>query len=162
MMIKRKGFFWSAMGLLTLVLSASAGQAATGTGRKVDKRLATVRSAYVVALDQNSGDREIVSCLSSHLDKLTRLHVATKPEADVIVKVSSQLRTRTPRAFVVAELPDGTKLWDDAVKYPNGRHYGEPKTDEDFASGVACGLADQLAGLLNDAVVRAAGASSVK
>jgi hypothetical protein len=96
--------------------------------------------------------------LSSRIEALTPLHFTTKQDADVVVTVSSQLHARTPRARVFAELPNGTRLWDDSVKYPNGRHYGEPKTTEDFASGVACGLAEQVATLLNDAMQRAGSA----
>jgi hypothetical protein len=54
-----------------------------------------------------------------------------------------------------AELPDGTKLWDDGAKLRSAiGKFGKLET-ADGIKGVECGLADELLGTLRDAMRKA-------
>jgi hypothetical protein len=65
---------------------------------KVDGRLATVRKAFIVPVDELGDDMGVATCLANHLKTLTPIEaVKTKEEADVVFKVSSHLRARRRR-----------------------------------------------------------------
>ena len=145
--------------------------AAVIVSAKVDGRLATVRKAFVVAVDDLGDDQAVAACFAEHLPKLTPMTVVTtKEEADVILKVSAHLPSATtkfvlgiaggsPSAHLFAELPDGTKLWDDGAKYRRsmGAQGALGSSSGDTGKGVECGLGDELAGTLRDAMREARG-----
>jgi hypothetical protein len=136
---------------------------------KIDPRLATVRKAFVVAVDDLGDDKGVATCLAAHLKDLTPIEAVTsKDDADVIFRVSSHLPSTTtkvlvgmmggsPSAHLFAELPDGTKLWDDGAKYR--RSMAKQGTfgsgSGDTGKGIECGLADELANTLRDAMRKA-------
>ena len=136
---------------------------------KVDGRLATVRKAFVVPVDELGDDKAVATCLADHLKGLTPIEaVKTKEEADVVFKVSAHLPSTTtkvlvgimggsPSAHLSAELPDGTKLWDDGAKYRRSmaRQGTLGSSSNDTSKSIECGLADELANTLRDAMRQA-------
>jgi hypothetical protein len=133
---------------------------------KVDGRLATVRKAFIVPVDELGDDMGVATCLANHLKTLTPIEaVKTKEEADVVFKVSSHLPSTTtkvlvgmmggsPSAHLFAELPDGTKLWDDGAKYRRSmaKQGTLGSSSGDTGNSIECGLADELANTLRDAM----------
>lgn len=133
---------------------------------KIDGRLATVRKAFVVPVDELGDDVGVATCFADHLKSLTPIEsVKTKEEADVVFKVSSHLPSTTtkvlvgvmggsPSAHLFAELPDGTKLWDDGAKYRRSmaKQGTVGSSSGDTGKSVECGLADELANTLRDAM----------
>src|SRR4051794_28814529 len=145
--------------------------AAVAVSAKVDGRLASLRKAYVVPMDDLGDDQPVAACLADHLPKLTAMTVVnTREEADIILRVSAHLPSATtrfvlgiaggsPSAHHFAELPDGTKVWDDGAKYrrsmaPQGM-FGS--SSGDTGKSVECGLGDELVGTLRDAMRDARG-----
>lgn len=62
-----------------------------------DKRLATMKRAYVLPVDYLAEDKPTAVCLARHLADQTPLALAaTKEEADAVFKVSGHLRSRSP------------------------------------------------------------------
>ena len=134
-----------------------------------DRRLATMRKAFVVPVDELGDDKGVATCLASHLKDLTPIEaVASKEEADVIFRVSSHLPSTTtkvfagpmggsPSAHLFAELPDGTKLWDDGAKYRRSmmRQGAFGSSSGDTGKSIECGLAEELANTLRDAMRKA-------
>jgi hypothetical protein len=136
---------------------------------KIDARLHTVRKAFIVPVDELGDDKGVATCLALHLKDLTPIEaVATRDDADVIFRVSSHLPSTTtkvlvgmmggsPSAHLYAELPDGTKLWDDGAKYRRSMmkqgQFGAGSGDT--GKGIECGLADELANTLRDAMRKA-------
>jgi hypothetical protein len=135
----------------------------------LDPRLATVRSAYVEAVDDLGDDQGVAVCLAEHLDKLTPIKLAsTKEQADVILRVKAHLPSTTtkflvgvmggsPSADLTAQTPDGTALWSDGAKYrrsmgPQGK-FGSASSDT--GKSIECGLADELLNTLRDAMRKA-------
>jgi len=132
----------------------------------VDGRLSSVRKAYVVAVDELGDDRGVATCFANHLKDLTPIEVVkTKDDADVVFRVSAHLPSTTtkvlvgimggsPSAHLFAELPDGTKLWDDGAKYRRSmsRQGSFGSSSEDTSKSIECGLADDLANTLRDAM----------
>jgi hypothetical protein len=98
----------------------------------VDPRLATPRKAYVVAIDDLGDDRPVAACVAAHLAAQTPLTVvASREEAEIVLRVKAHLPGQSarhvlgsmggrPSAEMVAELPDGTKLWNDGTKLGSG------------------------------------------
>jgi hypothetical protein len=134
-----------------------------------DKRLSIVRKAYVTPIDDLGDDVGVATCLSEHLHTLTPIEaVKTKEEADVVFRVSSHLPSTTtkvlvgvmggsPSAHLFAELPDGTKLWDDGAKYRRSMSHqgGFGASSGDTGKSIECGLADELLNTLRDAMRQA-------
>src|SRR5450631_2148719 len=87
---------------------------------KVDPRLATFKTAYVVAIDGRDHDQRLAACVVDHLHAKTAMDaVSTKGTADVILRVTAHLTNSASRAvlgdwgaspsgYVEAQLPDGT------------------------------------------------------
>src|SRR4051812_1300323 len=136
----------------------------------IDTRLATVRKAHVVALDELGEDVAIVSCLVEQLPKGTPIKVVPLEQADVVLRVKAHLPSTTtkvmvgvmggsPSAHVYAELPDGTKLWDDGAKYRRSMmkqgQFGAAGADT--AKSIECGLADGLVEKIRNAMREARG-----
>jgi hypothetical protein len=133
--------------------------------------LATVRKAYIVAVDELGDDRAVAVCLADRINAQTPIEaVKTKDEADVILKVSAHLPSTTtkvlvgvmggsPSAHLFAELPDGTKLWDDGAKYRRSmaKQGSFGSSSGDTSKSIECGLADELANTLRDAMRKARG-----
>jgi hypothetical protein len=133
---------------------------------KVDGRLAAVRKAFVIAVDELGDDKAVASCFADHLKVLTPIEaVKTMEEADVVFKVSAHLPSTTtkvlvgvmggsPSAHLFAELPDGTKLWDDGAKYRRSmsKQGAFGSSSADTSKSIECGLADELANTLRDAM----------
>ena len=142
---------------------------ATVIAKDADPRLATVRKAYVEPVDELGDDRAVAVCFADHLHAQTPIEtVKSKDEADVVFKVSSHLPSTTtkvlvgamggsPSAHLFAELPDGTKLWDDGAKYRRSMsHQGQfGASSGDTSKSIECGLADELANTLRDAMRKA-------
>jgi hypothetical protein len=136
---------------------------------KLDPRLATVRKAYIVAVDDLGDDVGVATCLAEHIKSLTPIEsVKSKDEADVIFKVQAHLPSTTtkvlvgamggsPSAHLFAELPDGTKLWDDGAKYRRSmaKQGVAGSSSETTGKSIECGLADELANTLRDAMRKA-------
>jgi len=131
----------------------------------VDKRLATVRKAFVIPFDELGDDLPVATCLGDHLKKMTPIEsVKSKDEADVIFKVKAHLPSATtkfimgrmggaPSADIFAELPDGTKLWNDGAKLR--RSVGSFGSTKNTGDTLECGLADELLTTLRDAMRKA-------
>lgn len=138
---------------------------------KVDPRLAAVRKAFIVPVDELGDDQGVVTCFADHLKTLTPIEaVKSKDEADVVFKVSAHLPSTTtkvlvgmmggsPSAHLYAELPDGTKLWDDGAKFRRSmaKQGGFGNSSGDTGKSIECGLADELANTLRDAMREARG-----
>jgi hypothetical protein len=132
---------------------------------KIDPRLATVRKAYIVAVDPLTDDQTVAACVIDRIHTLTPLEsVTTKDEADVVLKLSSHIPGAgkrfalgmmggTPSANMAAELPDGTPLWSDGAK--NRKGTGGAIGASRSGSGLACGLANGLLETLRDAMQKA-------
>ena len=130
----------------------------------IDGRLATVRKAWIQPEDELADDRPVAACFAEHLKNVTPVEaVATKEEADVVFKVRANISSATkramlgglggsPSAHLSAELPDGTKLWDDGAKLRRAIGRGGKLESSDAAKGVECGLADELLGSLRQAM----------
>ncbi len=133
----------------------------------VDGRLAGVRKAFVVPVDDLSDDRPVAVCLADHLAAQTPITaVKTREEADVIFKVKAHVPSATtrfmvgmmggtPSADLLAELPDGTKLWSDGAKLRRAIGKSGKLDNSDAAKGVECGLADELLDTLRTAMRKA-------
>lgn len=134
----------------------------------VDKRLATVRKAYVVPVDDLGDDAPVATCLADHLKASTPIEaVKTKDEADVVFKVKAHLPSATsryalgalggsPSADLLAELPDGTKLWEDGAKVRRGNTGTQVlRKGAGEVGSIECGLADELINTLRDAMRKA-------
>ncbi len=134
-----------------------------------DGRLAGVRKAFVEPVDELGDDRAVAVCFAEHLHAQTPIEVVTsKSDADVVFKVASHLPSTTtkaimgpmggsPSAHLFAELPDGTKLWDDGAKYRRsmGKQGSFGSSSGDTSKSIECGLADELANTLRDAMRQA-------
>ncbi len=137
--------------------------------KEPDSRLAGVRKAFVEPVDELGDDRAVAVCFADHLHAQTPIEVVTvKTDADVVFKVSSHLPSTTtkvlvgamggsPSAHLFAELPDGTKIWDDGAKYRRSMsHQGQfGASSGDTSKSIECGLADELANTLRDAMRKA-------
>jgi hypothetical protein len=124
---------------------------------KVDPRLGTAKTAYVVPESDKNDDREVATCFGDHLPKLTPLETATsKADADIVFKVKAHVPSvagqalafygNAPSARLTAELPDGTRLWADGAK---------KRLAFDASQSLACNLADELIKTLRDALHQA-------
>jgi hypothetical protein len=135
-----------------------------------DPRLATVRKAYVVPVDDLGDDRAVAVCLAAHLSELTPIAtVQSKEEADVVFRVSAHLPSATsryalgvmggsPSAHLYAETPSGEKLWDDGAKRRRGNTGTQIMLKGQGQEGsIACGLAEELADTLLAAMRKARG-----
>lgn len=135
----------------------------------IDARLVSVRKAFVVPVDELGDDKGVATCLAAHLKDLTPIEaVASREEADVVFRVSSHLPSTTtkmmmgvmggsPSAHLFAELPDGTKLWDDGAKYRRSmmKQGAFGSGSGDVGKSIECGLAEELANTLRDAMRKA-------
>jgi len=142
-----------------------------GLAKDPDAKLATVRKAFVVPVDDLGDDVGVATCFAAHLHDLTPIEaVKTKEEAEIILKVSAHLPSTTtkvlvgalggsPSAHLFAELPDGTKLWDDGAKYRRSmaKQGSFGASSGDTSKSIECGLADELANTLRDAMRKARG-----
>lgn len=116
-----------------------------------DSRLATVRKAFIVAIDELEADRPVAICFSERLSRMTPIEsVKAKEEADVIFRIKAHIHNGNVPPFtsttanIVAELPDGTPLWSEG--YQHGTGHG---------AGIECLLADDLLNTLRDAMKKA-------
>jgi hypothetical protein len=138
------------------------GSASSLSAAKIDPRLATVTKAFIVPVNPKGDDGVIAACLVDKLPSITKvIVVATKEEADVILKVRGNIPGAarryavgmmggTPSANLEAQLPDGTKLWSDGAKNRAGTSgiVGATRAED----SIACGLADRLSNALQDAM----------
>jgi len=137
------------------------------SAKDADRRLATVRKAFVVPVDDLGDDRPVAACFAEHIATHTPIvAVKEKDEADVIFKVKAHLPSATTRVMVgmmggspsadlFAELPDGTKLWSDGAKLRRAIGKAGKLEGSDAAKGVECGLADELLDTLREAMRKA-------
>jgi hypothetical protein len=129
--------------------------AATLIADKLDPRLAQVRKAWIEPVDPLGDDLPVSQCVAERISKSTPIKAVDKREdADVILKVSSHLPSATSR-YALAELPDGTKLWDDGGKFRRANLGNKIVTATDVAKGIECGLADDILEHLRDAMKKA-------
>jgi hypothetical protein len=131
--------------------------------------LATIRTAWIIPVDELGNDQVVATCLAERLQAITPIKPAASPEvADAIFKVSAHLPSTTtkavlgmmggsPSAHLFVELPDGTKLWDDGAKYRRSMmkqgQWGNSSSDT--SKSIECGLADDLANTLLTAMRKA-------
>jgi hypothetical protein len=133
---------------------------------KVDGRLATVRKAYVVAVDDLGDDKPVAACVAAHLAAQTPLTVVTSQgEAEVVLRVKAHLPGQSarhalgsmggrPSADMFAELPDGTKLWNDGAKLGSGWSWDKGTSIQNNQT-TECAMADELIDALRDAMRKA-------
>jgi hypothetical protein len=138
---------------LALVVLASVSLVAAD---KIDPRLATVRKAFVVPVDELGDDRGAAACLADHLSTKTPIEaVATKEDADVVFRIKAHIPSATTRYMVgmmggspsidlEAQLPDGTKLWADGAKARRGNVGGQIMARGEHVNPIACALADEM------------------
>jgi hypothetical protein len=131
---------------------------------KPDKRLYTLRKVHLVPIDDLNEDAAVVSCLATLIPaQLPFLTVVPKDQAEIIYRVRANIPGATTRALVgslggspsthiYAELPDGTKLWDDGAKFRRAMvHTGQlGATGGDTGKAIECGLATGLVERLRD------------
>src|SRR5262245_41390411 len=80
---------WLFVAVLGVTLSAA---------DKIDPRLATVRKAFVVPMDELGDDRGVATCLAERLPSKTPIAaVATKDDADVVFRVKANIPSATSR-----------------------------------------------------------------
>jgi hypothetical protein len=91
--------------------------------------------------------------------------VKTKEEADVVLKVKAHLPGQSarhalgsmggrPSAEMFAELPDGTKLWNDGAKLGSGWSWDKGTSIQNNQT-TECAIADELINTLRDAMRKA-------
>lgn len=154
---------------MRLALLASVVVVTLGTvthAAKIDPRLATVRKAFVVAVDDLGDDRGVAVCLIERLSKKTPIEaVKTKEEADAIFRVKAHLPGQSarlalgsmggrPSAELFAELPDGTKLWNDGAKLGSGWSWDKGTSIQNNQT-TECAMADELLDTLLSAMKKA-------
>jgi hypothetical protein len=81
----------------------------------VDPRLATPRKAYVAAIDDLGDDRPVASREEAEIVLRVKAHLPGQSARHVLGSMGGR-----PSAEMVAELPDGTKLWNDGTKLGSG------------------------------------------
>jgi hypothetical protein len=133
----------------------------------VDPRLATLKKAYVVAVDDLGDDKPVAVCLARHLSDMTPIEATKdKDEADAIFRVKAHLPSATTRVMVgmmggtpsadlQVDLPDGTKLWGDGAKLRRAIGKAGRLASSDADKSVECGLADELLDTLRSAMRKA-------
>lgn len=147
------------MRITTVVVLIAMCAVVASAAKKADQRLASAKTAYVVAATDADDDARVAACVSEHLPSSTPLTIAgEKTAADVIFRVKAHLTSGasrvllgsmggTPSAQMEALSQDGKTLWSDGAKYRRGNGaIGVAATDP------ACGLADGLIKNLRDAV----------
>lgn len=143
------------------------------SAEKIDPRLATVRKAFVVAVDELGDERFVTVCLPERLKALSPIVVVDRREdADAIFKVKADIPSKggryfgggmgkTPSANLEVQLPDGTHLWSDGTKTTKvlgGGVFGASRGNE----GIGCALANGLTNTLVDAMREARGKDGSK
>ncbi len=133
---------------------------------QIDPRLATVRKAVVVAVDELGDDRPVAACVAEHLSKMTPLVVVqTHADADVVLRVKAHLPGQSarhalgsmggrPSGELFAELPDGTKLWHDGAKLGSGWSWDKGTSIQNNQT-TECAMADELLDTLLSAMKKA-------
>lgn len=121
----------------------------------VDPRLATVKTAYVVAFDDLGDDRPVAACFADHLSKQTPLTAADESSADVVVRIGAHLDGNTSRQLtgslgtvrMTVTTPDGTKLWGGAAILNASDSLSRSKSFD-----IPCALADEMSDKLRQAM----------
>ena len=120
-----------------------------------DRRLATVKTAYVFPADDLKDDKPVAACFAEHLTKNTPLEAADKDSADVLLSVKASIAGTMGRAMgglgavtLIASLRDGTVLWKGFTSVSTQ----EPGLRAAAAGEVACQLADEIADKLRTAM----------
>lgn len=151
--------------LVTVAMIAAACTAVLA--KDPDTRLAAVHKAFVVPIDELAADRPVAACLADHLaNHLPIEAVKDRGDADVVFRVKANIPGATTRAMMgglggspsadlFAELPDGTKLWNDGAKLRRALGKSGKLDSSDGDKGVECGLADELLDTLRDAMRQA-------
>lgn len=132
-----------------------------------DHRLATIRTAYVVPVDDLAEDAPVAKCFAEHLpDSLPITIAVSKEDADAIFRVRANLPSATarvmvgmmggtPSAHIDVELPDGTAVWGDGAKLRRSIGKFGKLDSSNGANTVQCGLADELIQTLRNAMKKA-------
>jgi hypothetical protein len=119
-----------------------------------------------VAVDDLGDDKPVAACFAEHLAKMTPLQVvATKEEAEIVLRVKAHLPGQSarhalgsmggrPSADVFAELPDGTKLWNDGAKLGSGWSWDKGTSIQNNQT-TECAVADELIDTLRGAMKKA-------
>lgn len=143
------------------------------SAEKSDPRLATVRKAFVVTVDELGDERFVTACLPDRLKALSPIVVVDRREdADAIFKVKAHIpgkgaryfgggMGKTPSANLEVQLRDGTHLWRDGAKTTKvlgGGVFGASRSNE----GIGCALANGLTTTLVDAMREARGKEGSK
>lgn len=127
--------------------------------KDLDPRLATIRQAWVEAVDELGDDQPIAACFAEHLTRTTPLTpAASKDQAEVILRISAHLPGNTLRQMtgllgtvkIEARLADGTLLWDAR------ENISASKSLASYAAlDIPCSLADGAADKLRQAMRKA-------
>jgi hypothetical protein len=149
--------------LMTLaILSCSSLNAAA----KIDKRLYTAKTAFVMPMDDLGDDKPVATCFAEHLAKQTSIQpTEDRASADIVIKVKAHLPGQAarhalgamggrPSGHLFAEAGDGTKLWDDGAKLGSGWSASAGI----FIQGnqtTECAMADELIDALRNAMRKA-------
>jgi len=136
------------------------------TRKKADPRMATMRKVHLVAIDDLGYDVTVVDCLAEILPRqFPTFTVVPREEAEVILRIRANIPSATsrvvlgvlggsPSAHMYAELPDGTKLWNDGAKYRRAmmRQGQFGSTGGDTGKAIECGLAQGLVETLRNSL----------
>ncbi len=126
-----------------------------------DRRLATVKTAWVQPVDALDDDQPVAACMMDHLTRTTPLTpAASKDAAEVVLSVKAHLPGETMRRLsgvlgtvtLTATLPDGTVLWTAREDVSAGQSLAAYA-----AADVPCSLADGAADKLRQAMRKARG-----
>lgn len=76
-----------------------------------DPRLATMKTAVVLAADDLSDDQRVASCVEERIGNATPIQIVSREAAELVLTVSKANVGKHPKAEIAATLPDGSVLW---------------------------------------------------
>jgi hypothetical protein len=126
-----------------------------------DPRLATVKTAWVEAVDELDDDKPVAVCMMDHLARTTPLApAASRDAADVVLTVKAHLPGNSMRQLtgvlgtvtLTAKLPNDTLLWSSKEDVRAGKSLAAYA-----AADIPCSLADGAADKLRQAMRKARG-----
>lgn len=152
--------------IVTALALAMTGSWSAVSASGPDKRLATVRKAFVVPVDDLGDDVAVAKCVASHLGEVTPIEaVKAKPDAELVFRIAAHLPSQTarhlmgsmggrPSADLFVETPDGEKIWHDGAKLGSGWTRDKGTSIQDNQT-TACAIADELLDTLRTAMRKA-------
>lgn len=120
---------------------------------KEDPRLATAKTAFVVAKDDLGDDKPVAVSLADRLTKITPLAAAeSKEQADLVLRIRAHIPGMvgrglvSPTVWLEVQAPDGTVIYKGSRNLTRGQ-YG--------ITDIPAGLADEAADMLRNAMRKA-------